>query len=73
MNTIETLKSQRKEHPLKEVLKRSGVTTEDVGVYLGVSARTVQYWLRGVSKPGKLYAKQLDELKDKIEAELAEQ
>ncbi len=73
MNTIEELKGTRQEHPLRQTLLKAGITTEEVALYLGVSARTVQNWLRGSYQPKAQQEKELQDLKIKIETELTEQ
>jgi len=70
MGMIEELKSQRQEHPLRQTLVKAGITTEEVALHLGVSAVTVQNWMRGNYKPKPQQEEKLYELKRSIEAEL---
>jgi len=73
LKTVEKLKSQREEHQYRQFFSENGITSEDLAIYLGVSARTVQNWLRGVYQPNDEVQSKLDDLKNQIEAELAEQ
>jgi len=72
MKFTQELKGYKQEHPLYSVLRKSDVTLDDLAAYFQVSTKSIINWLSGNTKPKKVILEELDQIKEKLEAELPE-